>query len=115
MSAHDTHHFAKAVRNCMTEDKGISRSLAELGLVNPRISVIHEKGTQNHQVNVNFDLTDGDNIEGVARKFGVGLLPSVFQRLQKNGIMQNPRTEFFCIPHSAPNEKDVVVATFSFN
>ncbi len=107
-------HYAQAVRHCISENAAVSKSLAELGLVNAKIVVIHEKGTDNHQVNVSFDLAEGDNIEGIARKFGIGLIPMMIQQLQKDGVIEKPATEFFCIPQSPEHQKDAVVATFSF-
>ncbi|MBY0428782.1 MAG: hypothetical protein K2Q32_06140 [Alphaproteobacteria bacterium] len=107
--------YAKAVRDCISENAAVTKSLAELGLVNAKVFVIHEKGTDNHQVNVSFDLAEGDNIEGVARKFGIGLIPMMIQQLQKDGVMEKPATEFFCIPQSPEHQKDAVVATFLFN
>ena len=108
-------HYAKAVRHCISENPAVSKSLAELGLVNAKVFVIHEKGTDNHQVNVSFDLAEGDNIEGIARKFGMGLIPMMIQQLQKDGVTEKPATEFFCIPQSDVHQKDAVVATFLFN
>ena len=108
-------NYAQAVRYCISQNPVVAKSLAELGLVNAKVFVIHEKGTDNHQVNVSFDLTDGDNIEGIARKFGVGLIPMVIQQLQKDGVIEKPTTEFFCIPQSPEHQKDAVVATFLFN
>ncbi len=114
MSTQVSQHYAKAVRNCISENPVITKSLAELGLVNAKITVIHEKGTDNRQVNVCFDLAEGDNIEGIARKFGIGLIPAVVQQLQKDGIVEKPVTEFFCIPQTPEHQKDAVVAIFSF-
>ncbi len=108
-------HFAQAVRSCISQNPVVAKSLAELGLINAKVYVIHEKGTDNHQVNVSFDLAEGDNIEGIARKFGIGVVPMVIQQLQKDGVMEKPATEFFCIPQSPEHQKDAVVATFSFN
>lgn len=107
-------HFAKAVRNCISENPVITKSLAELGLVNAKVTVIHQKGTDNRQVNVCFDLTEGDNIEGIARKFGIGVVPAVMQQLQKEGVAEKPATEFFCVPQTPDHQKDAVVAIFSF-
>lgn len=115
MSTQVSQHYAKAVRNCISENPVITKSLAELGLVNAKITVIHEKGTDNRQVNVCFDLAEGDNIEGIARKFGIGVVPAVMQQLQKDGIVEKPATEFFCIPQTPEHQKDAVVAIFSFN
>lgn len=115
MSTQVSQHYAKAVRNCISENPVITKSLAELGLVNAKITVIHEKGTDNRQVNVCFDLAEGDNIEGIARKFGIGVVPAVMQQLQKDGIVEKPATEFFCVPQTPEHQKDAVVAIFSFN
>lgn len=114
-STQSSQHYAKAVRSCISQNPAVTKSLAELGLVNAKVFVIHEKGTDNHQVNVSFDLAEGDNIEGIARKFGIGVVPMVIQQLQKDGVMEKPATEFFCIPQSPEHQKDAVVATFSFN
>ncbi len=108
-------HFAKAVRECLSGNPVVSHALEELGLVNAKVFVIHEKGTDNYQVNVSFDLVEGDNVEGVARKFGMGLIPMVLQQLQKKGVMDEPAMEFFCIPQSPEHQKDSVVAIFSFD
>ncbi len=114
-STHVSLHFAKAVRNCILENPVITKSLAELGLVNAKVSIIHEKGTDNRQVNLCFDLAEGDNIEGIARKFGIGVVPAVMQQLQKEGVAEKPKSEFFCVPQTPDHQKDAVVAIFSFN
>lgn len=119
MSTKASLYFALAIRDCVEKDPVITKSLAELGLQRAHVTLAHQKGTNAHQVNLCFDLMDGDNIEGIARKFGIGvlsnmMLPNVMAQMRKTGIAEKPVTEFFCVPQTALHPKDSVVATFLF-